>query len=33
MTKLQNSAAWAALKDHHNNMKDVQMKDLFAEDS
>ena len=33
MTKLTDSAAWAALSKHYDSMKTVQMRDLFAENS
>jgi glucose-6-phosphate isomerase len=33
MTKLTDSARWAALESHHETMKDVHMRDLFAEDA
>jgi len=33
MTKLTDSAAWAALNTHYDSMKTVQMRDLFADDS
>jgi len=32
MTQLTESAAWQALKTHHNDMKDVHMRHLFAQD-
>ncbi|MDX8398576.1 MAG: glucose-6-phosphate isomerase [Mariprofundaceae bacterium] len=32
MTKLTESSAWKALQEHYGSMKDVQMRDLFAQD-